>query len=173
MPPKVLFVIAPERFRDEEFLEPKRILERRGAVVTVASTRTGTAVGMLGAKVVVEHTVQPADAASFDALAIAGGAGAPDHLWDSAPLRLTVQALYAAGKPVGAICLSPPVLARAGILTGKRATTFPAGRAIVELKRAGATYVEDAVVLDGTIVTASGPAAASAFGETLAGLLPS
>jgi protease I len=168
---KVLFVIAPERFRDEELLEPKRILEQHGATVTVASTRSGTAVGMLGAKVTVDCTVQQADAASFDALALAGGAGCPVHLWDSEPLRALAKSLHAAGKPVGAICLSPPVLARAGILTGKRATTFPADRAILELKRGGATYVEEAVVLDGTIVTARGPEAAAAFGETLARLL--
>lgn len=168
---KVLFVIAPERFRDEELLEPKRLLEQRGAVVTVASTRSGAAVGMLGAEVAVAVTIQRADAAAFDALAIAGGAGSPMHLWDSEPLRALAQAFSAAGKPVGAICLSPPVLARAGLLAGKRATTFPADRAILELKRGGATYVQDAVVLDGTIVTASGPEAAAAFGETLAGLL--
>jgi len=171
VPPKVLFVIAPERFRDEELLEPKRVLELRGATVTVASTRSGTAVGMLGAKVTPACTVQQADAAAYDALALAGGAGAPSHLWESEPLRNLVRAFHAAGKPIGAICLSPPVLARAGILAGKRATTFPADHAIVELKRGGATYVDDPVVPDGTIVTASGPAAATAFGETLAGML--
>ncbi len=171
MPAKILFVIAPERFRDEELLEPKRVLEQHGATVTVASTRSGTAVGMLGAKVIVDCTVQQADAAAYDALALAGGAGSPAHLWDSEPLRAMVKSFHAAGKPVGAICLSPPVLARAGILAGKRATTFPADRALVELKRGGATYVEEPVVLDGTIVTASGPEAAAAFGQTLARLL--
>jgi len=170
---KVLFVVAPERFRDEELLEPKRILEHHGAAVTVASTRSGTAVGMLGAKVAVDCLVQGADAASYDALAIAGGAGAPAHLWDSEPLRRLAKAIHAAGKPVGAICLSPPVLARAGLLAGKRATTYPADRAVAELKRGGATYVQEAVVRDGTILTASGPEAAAAFGETLAGLLTS
>jgi len=167
----VLFVIAPERFRDEELQEPKRALEEQGATVTVASTRPGTATGMLGARVAVACTVQQADAASFDALVLAGGAGAPAHLWDSEPLRALARALHAAGKPIAAICLSPPVLARAGILAGKRATTFPADRAIVELKRGGATYVKEPVVRDGTIVTASGPEAAAEFGETLARLL--
>ena len=167
----MLFVIAPERFRDEELQEPKRALEEQGATVTVASTRPGTATGMLGARVAVACTVQQADAASFDALVLAGGAGAPAHLWDSEPLRALARALHAAGKPIAAICLSPPVLARAGILAGKRATTFPADRAIVELKRGGATYVKEPVVRDGTIVTASGPEAAAEFGETLARLL--
>jgi protease I len=171
VPVKVLFVVAPERFRDEELVEPKRILEQHGATVTVASIRSGTAVGMLGATVTVDCTVQQVDAASYDALALAGGAGAPPHLWESEPLRAIVRSFHAAGKPIGAICLSPPVLARAGILAGKRATTFPADRAILELKRGGARYVEEPVVLDGTIVTASGPEAAAAFGQTLARLL--
>ena len=171
MPPNVLYVIAPERFRDEELLEPKRILEQHGATVTVASTRRGTATGMLGAKVAVDCTLQQAAAGDYDALAVAGGAGAPSHLWDSEALRSIVKSLHAAGKPVGAICLSPPVLARAGILAGRRATAFPADRALLELKRGGAASVEEAVVLDGTIVTASGPEAAAAFGQTLAGLL--
>jgi protease I len=167
----VLFVVAPERFRDEELLEPKRILEARGATVTVTSTRPGQARGMLGARIAVDRTVAQLDASDFAALAIAGGAGAPAHLWDSEPLLAIARALHAAGKPVGAICLSPPVLARAGLLAGKRATTFPAERAILEVKRGGATYVDAPVVVDGAVVTASGPAAAAAFGETLAGLL--
>lgn len=171
MPPRVVYVIAPERFRDEELLEPKRVLERHGATVTVASTRGGVATGMLGAEVRVDCTVQQAGPGSWDALAVAGGAGAPSHLWDSEPLRALARAVFAAGRPVAAICLAPPVLARAGLLAGKRATTFPTGRAVAELKRGGATYVEEPVVLDGTIVTANGPEAAAAFGTTLARLL--
>jgi deglycase len=148
-------------------------MEGRGVAVTVISTRAGTATGMLGARVAVACSVREVDGGSFDVLVLVGGAGAPAHLWDSAPLRALAQALHAAGKPIGAICLAPPVLARAGLLAGKRATTFPADRAILELKRGGAVYVREAVVQDGNIVTAGGPEAAAAFGATLAGLLTS
>lgn len=160
-------MIAPERFRDEELLVPRRALEQRGVAVTVASTRPGTATGMLGARVKVDCTVRQADAAQFDALAIAGGAGAPAHLWDDAPLQALVRAFLVASKPVGAICLSGAVLARAGVMRGKQATVYPVKRAILELKRAGANYQADAVVVDGNIVTASGPEAAAAFGAAL------
>jgi protease I len=152
-------------------LEPKRALEARGITVTVASTRPGLAVGLLGARVSVECTVRQARADCYDALAIAGGAGSPTHLWDSEPLRTLARSVHAAGRPVAAICLAPPVLARAGLLAGRRATTFPSDRAIVELKRGGATYVEDPVVLDGTVVTANGPEAVAAFGAALLTLL--
>jgi len=165
--PKLLFVIAPERFRDEELLEPKRALEQGGVAVTVASTRPGTATGMLGAKVAIDCTVRQVDEAQYDALAIAGGAGSPTHLWDSAPLLALVQAFHRAAKPVAAICLSGAVLARAGVLRGRRVTVYPAARAILETKKAGATCVGEPVVVDGTIITASGPEAATAFGAAL------
>lgn len=170
---RILFVIAPERFRDEELLEPKRALEAAGHAVTVASTRKGAASGMLGARVIAAVTVSEARADDFDALAIAGGAGAPDHLWSSAPLLGLVKAFHAAGKPVAAICLSGAVLARAGVLAGRRATVYPAPRAVLELKRGGATYVDDPVVADGILLTASGPEAAPAFGAALVQLLGS
>ena len=160
-------MIAPERFRDAELLEPKLALERGGVAVTVASTRPGVAAGMLGARVPVDCTVRRADAADFDALVIAGGAGAPAHLWDCEPLLALVRAFHAAGKPVGAICLAGAVLARAGILRGRRATVHPAARARLELKRAGAVFVEQPVVVDGAIITASGPESAVAFGAAL------
>ncbi len=135
--------------------------------MTVASTRPGTAEGMLGARIAVDCTVRQAEAAQYDGLAIAGGAGAPAHLWDSAPLQALVRAFHAAGKPVAAICLSGAVLARAGVLQGRRATVYPVPRAILELKRGGATYVGDPVVVDGPVVTASDPDAAAAFGAAL------
>jgi len=165
-----VIVIAPERFRDEELAQPKRVLEAAGHRVTVASTRPGTATGMLGAKVAIDTTVAQVRAEDCDALAIAGGSGAP-ALWDAEPLLALVKAVHAAGRPVGAICLAPPVLARAGILHRRRATCYPADRAILELKRGGATPVEEPVVRDGTIVTANGPEAAAAFGEAFAQLL--
>lgn len=168
---RVVIVIAPERFRDEELETPRGALVRAGHRVTVASTRPGEATGMLGAKVRIEATLAQVSSDDCDALLIAGGSGAPAHLWDAEPLMALVKAVHAAGRPVGAICLAPPVLARAGILHGRRATCYPAERAILELKRGGATPVEDPVVRDGTIVTANGPEAAPAFADAVAQLL--
>jgi protease I len=168
---RILYVIAPERFRDEELAVPKRALESAGHQVRVASTRPGEAVGMLGTRIVPDVTIAQAKEAEVDALVIAGGAGAPTHLWDHEPLRALVKALHVQHRPLGAICLAPPVLARAGALEGRRATTFPTDRAIAELKRGGADYVKKPVVRDGTIITASGPEAAEAFGAALVQLV--
>ena len=167
----VLYVIAPERFRDEELLEPQRALEAAGHRVTVASTRSGTATGMLGARVAVTATLREARAEDFDLLAFAGGAGSPAHLWESEDAVRLVKAVYGRGRPVAAICLSPPVLARAGVLAGKRATVYPESRAIIEMKRGGATLVDEAVVVEGIVVTARGPEASPAFCAALVNLL--
>lgn len=168
---RVLLIVAPERFRDEEAVVPKRALEAAGCEVTVASTKLGMATGMLGARLRVDATIRPLRPEEFDAVALVGGAGAPAHLWDDTAVLGVIRKLHAAGKPVAAICLSGAALARAGVLAGKRATVFPTARAVIELKRAGAIYVEEPVVQDGTILTASGPEAAAAFGRALVTLV--
>jgi len=168
---RVLIVIAPERFCDEELAEPKRALEAAGHTVTITSSRPGPARGMHGAQVDIASSLSQLDGGDFDALVIVGGDGAPHHLWSHAPLEALVRAVHASGKPIAAICLAPPVLARAGMLNGKRATTFPDPRAIIELKRGGACYVDEPVVPDGTIVTGNGPDAATAFGAALVHLV--
>lgn len=169
----VLFVIAPERFRDEELLEPRGAVERGGHRVTTVSTRPGTAVGACGARETVARSVTDAARDALDLIVIVGGAGSPDHLWSHEPLLHAVRRHFLAGAPIAAICLSSVVLARAGILAGRRATVFPSPRALLELRRGGAIYVGEPVVRDGTIVTASGPEAASAFGTALVSLLES
>ena len=71
-----------------------------------------------------------------------------------------------AGKVVAAICIAPVILARAGLLKGKRATVFPDG--IPELEKAGAVYTAQSVERDGRIITGNGPEAAEAFGREIA-----
>ena len=169
----ILFVIAPERFRDEELFEPRNAVERDGHHVTTVSTKPGIAVGMLGAREVVARSISDAARESVDLVVIVGGTGSPDHLWNHEPLLDAARRHYLAGGPIAAICLSGAVLARAGILLGRRATVYPSPRARLALKRGGAVYVDEPLVRDGRIVTASGPEAASAFGVALVSLLRS
>lgn len=168
---EALFVIAPERFRDEELEVPRRALLAAGFRVTVASTRPGIAFGMNGAKERVGVSVSAAAAGTYAAIVVVGGDGAPDHLWSHEPLLGLIRRQHAAQLPLASICLAGAVLARAGVLSGKRATVFADRSATIELKRGGATFVDEPVVLDGTILTASGPEAAAAFGSALVKLL--
>jgi protease I len=164
---RVLMIIAPEDFRDEELLEPKHILTEAGAKVTVASTAAGEASGMLGAKVTPDAVVNNVKSADYHAVVVVGGMGSPTHLWNNAHIHQLLKETHAAGRVVGGICLSGAVLANAGVLKGKKATVWATDESLAALSGGGASYVKDHVVHDGNVVTADGPEAATQFGNTL------
>ncbi len=168
MEKKALMIIAPRNFRDEEFREPKAVLEKAGVKVVVASTEAGTARGMFGTQVVPDTTVDKVNPEEFDAVVVVGGSGSQTYLWNNSQVHKIVQALYKKGGIVAAICISPAVLAKAGILKGKKATVFPSADATNELKKAGAIVSDAPVVVDGKIITGKGPEAAREFGQKIA-----
>lgn len=163
---KVLMVIAPEKFRDEEFTVPAAALQKAGIGYDVASKRRGPCTGMLGTVVNATLSLEEVDTRSYDGILIVGGSGAQSYLWDDKILGGMVTVFHTSGKGVAAICLAPVVLARAGILRGKKATCFPGPASSGEMKAGGAVLIDKGVVSDGRIVTANGPAAAARFAET-------
>jgi protease I len=168
---KVLLVVAPDQFRDEELIEPRKALEAQGASVAVASTQAGPAVGMMGARVNADLAVSDARAADFDAVVVVGGMGSPAHLWEHAPLHSLLREVATAGGVIGAICLSGAVLAKAGLLRGKHATCWSSPEAVAAMNEGGALYEKARVVVDGRIVTADGPPSSREFGEALVRVL--
>jgi len=168
---KILMVIAQQDFRDEELFKPKAVFEGAGASVFVAAPRNETATGMLGGEVQPDFAISDVNASEFDAVVVVGGSGSPKYLWDDTQLRNLVRDAYEDGKVVAAICLSPVVLARAGILKGKPATVFPSSDAVAELKKGGAIYKDESVVIAGRIVTGRDPASVEAFANAIVSLL--
>lgn len=168
MEKKVLMIIAPKDFRDEEFREPKAIMEREGVEVVVASTVTGTARGMFGMQVTPDTTVDEVNPAEFDAVVVVGGSGSQTYLWNNLQVHRIVQVLHQRGGLVAAICISPVVLAKAGLLKGRKATVFRTAATLNELKRGGAAISDAPVVVDGEIITGRGPEAAREFGQRIA-----
>lgn len=169
---KALYIIAQQNFRDEELKIPKKILEEKGIKVTVASITREEARGMLGMKVKPEITVREANPNEYDALIIAGGTGSP-KLADYPEVLNLVRKFFEQKKLIAAICVAPYVLTKAGILKGKKATAFPADFVLAEFRRAGVEYLEESVVRDENIITASGPEAAEEFGKEIAKVLTS
>lgn len=163
-----LFVIAPEMFRDEEYAEPKDVLERRGATVTTASTHTGTAHGRFGLTAQVDITLEDAVASEWDAVVFIGGAGASVYFADPVAHRLARDAM-ARGAVVSAICIAPSTLAHAGLVEGRRVTSFPSRE--VDMRAHGALWTGNPVDVDGRLITANGPESATAFGNAIADAL--
>lgn len=161
--PLIALVIAPEKFRDEELFVPLEALAMAGYQTLVVSTKMGKAVGMLKGTVDAAAVIEELQAGQLAGLILVGGAGAPAHLWDHPALRRLVTEVARAGKPLGAICLAPIVLARAGLLKGRKATAWKDDQVIAELRAAGATWADQPCVEDGQIVTGNGPTAAAEF----------
>lgn len=161
---KVLMVIAPDKFRDEELFEPRKALEEAGHQVVLASTRTEEATGMLGGKATPTTTIAESRAEDYDAVVFIGGSGTKVLLDDKDAHALAKSATQA-GKLVAAICMAPEILANAGLLEGKKATSWGGGHD--NLKAKGAEVVAEPVVEAGQIITGSGPQAATAFGQAL------
>lgn len=161
---RVLMVIAPERFRDEEYQEPRAVIEAHGGEVTVASTTPAEARGMLGLVVKPDVTLDQVRARDYDAIVFVGGSGASRY-WNDPAAHNLAREVAAEGKVVGAICIAPVTLANAGLLKGRRAAVWPAETGRLEAQ--GAHCTGQPVEEDGLIVTASGPQAAHAFGEAV------
>lgn len=164
---RILMVIAPDEFRDEELLTPKEILEAAGAQIDVASTRMGEAKGMLGCKFSPQLVIAEANADNYQAVIVVGGMGSPAHLWNDTSLHNIISRLNNAGHVVAAICLSGAVLAKSGVLKSKKATVWPDETAIKVLQEGQANYLKESVVADGNIITADGPEAAKKFAEQI------
>jgi len=169
---KVLFVVAPSNFRDEELFQTKEVLESSGISVEIASTRKGIAKGMLGGRVEVSKLVSEVNVLEYDGVVFVGGSGVEEHLlYENKDIISLAKKAYANKKVVAAICIAPRILARAGILTGKKATVFPDKDSIAILEGVGVVYIPSAVVVDEKIVTANGPTAARSFGDAIVSVL--
>jgi protease I len=166
---RVVFVIAQNNFRDEELLIPRMLLAKNGVECVIASKRACSSKGMLGEIVDASFSLDEIDD-SFDALIFIGGSGAAQYFNDEKALSLA-RLYFGEGKIVAAICIAPSILANSGILKGRKASCFASEKE--NLKSKGAIVSSKAFIVDGKIVTASGPASAKAFGEEILKLLKS
>ncbi|MBC7086124.1 MAG: DJ-1/PfpI family protein [Methanomethylovorans sp.] len=168
---KILMVVAQENFRDEEYFEPRDILEDAGVSITVASNSIKEAHGMLGGRIKPDIAIKDAVMAEFDGLVIAGGSGSREYLWSNKDLQRLVKDAFDQDKVVAAICVSPVILARAKILEDRDCTVFKDKECIAEIEKYGGSYIDKDVVVDGNIVTGRDPKAAEKFGHAIVDLL--
>lgn len=168
---KVQLVAAQEGFEDDELFVPEDVFSEAGAFVDIASNDTAMARGLHNGEVEPDIAIWRIDVPSLDALVIAGGTGAMPHLWSNPQLLDKVREANAKGKIIGAIGLAGVVLAQAGVLEGKRATSARNSLAIAEYRRHGVDYEDVDTVIDDNIITARGAEDAHLFAELLVGLI--
>ena len=164
----VLFVIAPEGFRDEELFIPKAELEKCGHKTWVASNKLGKCLGSRGGSAGAELLLKDVNTKDFDAIIFVGGGGSRVFFNDPNALNIANE-FNKEEKIVAAICVAPVILANADLLKGKNATVFESE--VEAIKSKGANYTGLGVTVDGNIVTGDSPKSAQAFGEKLCELL--
>lgn len=173
MTKNILMVVALKDFRDEEYFVPRDIFVKQGFAVTTASSHKQLAVGVLGGEVGVDITLMEVRVIDYDAVVLVGGGGALGFVNDLTIKQVLVDFLNS-GKVVSAICIAPVILARAGVLSGKRATVWVSDLNKMgekELQLGGAIVSSSEVEVDGLVVTANGPDAAQEFAERIVSLL--
>ena len=106
-----------------------------------------------------------ANAEDFDALVLPGGVMNPDHLRRDPQVLEFVKSFFNAGKPVGAICHGPWTLIDAGVVRGRKMTSYETIQ--TDLKNAGAHWVDEEVVVDNGLVTSRKPDDLPAFNAKL------
>jgi len=161
---KVLMVIAPVDFRDEEYFETRKILEDLGNKITVVNSTGQPSKSMFGKIVKPDKAIHDVNANDFDAIVFVGGSGAAVYFDNQYALNLARE-FSKSGKITAAICMAPSILANAGILDGKKATAFPSEKNNIN---AVGTYTGKPVEQDGKIITGNGPQAAKEFGKRIA-----
>jgi protease I len=128
---------------------------------------------MFGLMIEPDCTLEQVEPDMFQAVTIAGGSGSPRYLWKNEILQALVRAFHKGGKIVAAICLSPVVLAEAGLLKGLEATVYKSPKAIGRMQELGAIVIDSETVQVGRILTGRDPQAAEAYGQALARILRS
>jgi len=163
---KRIAILAEEDFEDSELVEPLRAMKNAGArVVIVGSGTKQSYTGKRGsATVTADVTADKVKAEDFDAIIVPGGY-APDKMRLHQSMIDLVRRAHDLGKVIAAVCHGPQLLISAGVVRGRRVTSWPS--VAVDLQNAGANWVDEPVVEDGNLITSRKPADLPRFNKAI------
>ena len=169
MSKKVAFLVASEGIEQVELTEPWKAVTDAGHEAVLVSPESGTVqmfnhLDKADTKDV-DVTVSDASVDDYDALLLPGGVGNPDNLRMDENAVAFVRGFFDAGKPVAAICHAPWTLAEADVVRDRRLTSWPSLK--TDLRNAGATWVDEELVVDGNLITSRNPDDLPAFCDAL------
>jgi len=166
---KKVAILAADMFERVELEEPRKALEEAGAETEIVSIHDGEIQGFdhfePASTVKVDKTVEEVMPDDYDALLIPGGVGNPDQLRGDENAVAFVRGFNEARKPMAVICHGPWVLVEAGVVRGRRLTSWPTLE--TDILNAGGNWVDDEVVVDGNLVTSRKPDDIPAFNREM------
>ena len=160
-----ILILATDGFEKSELMRPRKELKQAGAIVHVASPKSGSIKswdnGNWGDSVFVDLSLEAVNVADYQALVLPGGVLNPDKLRQEDTAIRIIRDFVGAGKPVAAICHGPWLLAEAGVLEGRSVTSYGSIRTDVE--NAGGLWRDQDVVVDKGLITSRSPEDLPAF----------
>jgi protease I len=168
---RIAFLTANEGVEQVELTEPWAAVEAAGATPVLLAPESGEVQAFnhldKADTFPVDRTVAGESIDDYDAVVLPGGVANPDQLRGDEAAVAFVRAAMASGRTVAAICHAPWVLAEAGVVTGRRLTSWPSLH--TDLRNAGAEWIDDEVVLDANLITSRKPDDLPAFCRELVG----
>ena len=162
---KRVAIVVTNGFEQIELTDPRDALEDAGASTEIVSIEDDEVKGWnhteWGDTFAVDASIEDADPDRYDALLLPGGVMNPDKLRRDERVQRFVRAFFEEGKPVAAICHGPWTLIDAGVVKGRRVTSYHSIQ--MDLKNAGAEWVDEEVVVDRGLVTSRKPDDLPAF----------
>lgn len=158
-------VIATDGFEESELTEPVKALQEAGAQTDIISVEKGTIQAFRhhdkSITVQVDRTLDEVTSDQYDGVVLPGGALNADQLRVNPTLRSFLKAIDRVGKPMAVICHAPWELVSAGLARGRTMTSYHTIQD--DIRNAGATWVDQEVVVDGNLVTSRQPSDLPAF----------
>lgn len=169
---KRVAILAEEGFEDSELTEPLRAMKDADAKVTiVGSGSRDVYTGKRGkATIRVDSSADSLNASEFDAVIVPGGY-APDRMRLHQSMIDFVRKAFDSGKIIAAICHGPQLLISADMIRGRRMTSWPS--IAIDLRNAGAEWVDEPLVRDGNLITARKPSDLPRFNKAIIAALTS
>jgi protease I len=162
---RVAFLVAPEGIEQVELTEPWKAVEAAGGSPELLSTDSAEVQAFnhldKADTFPVDRTVAEAEASEYDGLVLPGGVANPDFLRTDEDAVAFVRAFFEQAKPVAAICHAPWTLIEADVVKGRKLTSWPSLQ--TDLRNAGASWVDEEVVVDEGLVTSRKPDDLPAF----------
>ena len=160
----ILFILPKKDFNEVEFLTTKRILEKNGCKIFIASDAGSFCEGKQGLKIKHDVSFFNLNENNFSAIVFIGGSGVKEY-WNNHTLHKIAIKFHQKKKIAAAICSAAVILANAGILQNVEATCYPDDKP--ELLRNGAVYKDVNVVVRKNIITARDADASEEFAQTI------
>jgi len=161
--------LATDMVEQVELTEPWKAVEQAGGTPELISLEEGEIQGFnhydKGDTFKVDKTVEEASASDYDALVLPGGVGNPDTLRGDENAVAFVREFFEQAKPVGAICHGPWLLVEAGVVRGRKVTSWPSLQ--TDIRNAGGEWVDEQVVVDQGLVTSRKPDDLPAFNDKI------